>query len=232
MEDINYKEFFESAWKQMLADFKPSTAHLKRSMEQIIMAYEEPNRVYHDIKHIGRMLKSIEGNEDLANNYIAIQLAVVMHDFVYDSEYMDNEQRSANMAQLVLRYVNVPQDIVDEVKRLILLTENHVVESGDIDGQILLDADLSILGSGTRSYNSYKKGIRKEYSWVDDKTYIDLRKQFLENVAARDPIYQTYAVFDICESKARRNIQLEIEELDEQKEEGEKEEKTQEGGAN
>lgn len=77
------------------------------------------------------------------------------------------------------------------MSELILLTQRHQVDSNDIDidGQILLDADLGILGSDWSKYRLYAQNIRREYSWVSDDNYILARKAILEKFLARPQIY-------------------------------------------
>ena len=84
-------------------------------------------------------------------------LAAWLHDVIYDSRASDNEERSAEYAHNVLKRLGVSRDVREEVARLILLTRTHETSPDDTDGQILLDADLAILGEDEAAYDAYVK---------------------------------------------------------------------------
>ena len=142
-------------------------------------------------------------------DYIPVQLAAWFHDVIYNPQAQDNEEKSAEYAESTLSALKIPQIIIDRVKQLILTTKNHQALPTDIDSQILLDADLAILGATEWEYQTYAQAIRQEYSWMSDVVYQIGRQQILYNFLQRERLYLTDYAYTNLEKKARRNLWLE-----------------------
>jgi predicted metal-dependent HD superfamily phosphohydrolase len=143
-----------------------------------------------------------------------VRLAVWFHDVVYDSRASDNEERSAAHARNVLGPLGCPEPLLDEITRLILLTRKHETTADDPAGQVLLDADLAILGAGEEEYDRYARAIRREYAWVDEESYRDGRGKVLRAFLDRPRLYFTPTLLDRLERQARDNLRRELETLD------------------
>jgi predicted metal-dependent HD superfamily phosphohydrolase len=89
---------------------------------------------------------------------------------------------------------------------LILKTKTHVA-GDDADAQVLLDADLAILGASEAEYQAYAENIRREYAWVPEADYRKGRRQVLHNFLTRPRIYH---FLSHLEQPARRNLADEI----------------------
>ena len=95
------------------------------------------------------------------------------------------------------------------VASLIRKTKTH--DAGDDpDAQVLLDADLAILGTAEPAYRDYAERIRQEYAWVPEADYCQGRRQVLENFLGRPKIFHFLSQL---EDPARRNIAAEISRL-------------------
>lgn len=176
----------------------------------LVIAYSSAGRIYHTLDHIQQVLKTIEQMRSLTLNLPTIQLAAWFHDVIYDSIAKDNEEKSAEYAEVVLNSLQISKTTIAQVKNLILYTKNHQAPAADIDSQILLDADLAIFGSTESEYRDYAQAIRQEYSWVSDAEYRFRRKQVLQNFLHRKRIYLTEYLFVKLEKRARQNLQAEI----------------------
>lgn len=183
---------------------------VKQAFQDIIAAYSSPERHYHTIAHIVQILSTIR--ELRPENAIAVQIAAWFHDVVYDSQAQDNEERSADVADQVLRSLQVDPETIAIVRQLILCTKHH--QADDRDSEILLDADLAILGAVPANYQIYATAIRQEYAWVPDAQYRAGRKQVLEKFLQRDRIFLTTQLFEQLEAPARANLQAEIQALE------------------
>ena len=106
--------------------------------------------------------------------------------------------------------MKIPINTLESVQVLIFNTKNHQAAPSNIDSQILLDADLGILGSPELEYKAYTQAIRQEYSWVNEQSYIVGRQQVLSDFLQRKRIYLTKHMFLSLEADARRNMQNEI----------------------
>lgn len=83
----------------------------------------------------------------------------------------------------------------------------HRLAGNDVDAQVLLDADLAILGASEMEYQAYADKIRREYAWVPEPDYRKGRRQVLEKFLTRPKIYH---LLTHLEEPARRNLGREI----------------------
>ena len=204
-----------SQWDSLLLPFQVDINISHKVFFDLFTAYSSPTRFYHNLAHILQVLETIDLMRSLSENLVAIQFAAWFHDVIYDPKAKDNEEKSAEYAADKLKILGINPEIIDPVIRLILTTKKHQPPANDIDSRILLDADLSILGATTAEYRNYAKAIKREYAWLSEREYVLGRKQVLENFLKRERIYHTPQMFAALESKARHNIQEEIESLTE-----------------
>jgi predicted metal-dependent HD superfamily phosphohydrolase len=217
MQLTNSIETLKSTWENLLQPFQVSPRFSQTVFLDLVRAYSSVGRFYHTLEHIQLVLKVIEEIRRqsppqalLIINFPAIQLAAWFHDVIYDSKSKDNEEKSAEYAAATLTRLGIPINTVECVQNLILNTKTHQAPSTDIDSQVLLDADLAILGASELEYKTYAQGIRQEYAWVADEFYRRKRIQVLQNFLQRDRIYFTPQLFGKLESRARLNLQAEI----------------------
>lgn len=200
-------------WETLLQLFQIEPKISQEIFQELIRAYSSAERHYHTMEHIDQVLEIIEQQQSLANNFSALRLAAWFHDVIYNPKVRDNEQKSAAYASNKLNQLKIPMTVIAQVTTLILDTQNHQPSLGNLDSQILLDADLAILGTPKLEYESYAQAIRREYSWVYDDEYRTLRKQVLQNFLRRKRIYFTNSLFLRLELRARLNLQAEIDTL-------------------
>jgi predicted metal-dependent HD superfamily phosphohydrolase len=81
------------------------------------------------------------------------------------------------------------------------------------DEKWLIDFDLKVLAKAPEAYAIYAKQIRKEFSIYPDFLYHPGRKKALEHFLEKEYIYQTESFQTDFETKARANIQAEIDHL-------------------
>jgi predicted metal-dependent HD superfamily phosphohydrolase len=177
------------------------------AFDSLVRAYSEPSRHYHTLAHIADVLETIDRLHPAPP--LALVLAAWFHDVVYDSRAGDNEERSAERARQVLADLAVSAEVRDETARLILLTKSHTADSDDRSGQVLLDADLAILGATAALYDQYAAAIRREYAWVSEPDYRAGRRAVLEKFLARPQLYFTPPMAQ-AEKQARANLAREI----------------------
>lgn len=203
---------FQLQWQKLFLNFPSESNSVNKIFWDLVRAYSNNNRFYHNLLHIQDVLNIASLLEPLANKFVAIQMAVWFHDIIYDPKAKDNEEKSAEYAFVSLSNLNVPSSVINYVYSMILDTRNHA-DPSTIDSQILLDSDLSILGSDQSKYKVYARAIRQEYSWVSDAEYRIGRKRVLKSFLQRDRIYFSDKAFQMLEMKARENMNAEISNL-------------------
>ena len=199
-------------WFELLQNFDISPTSTKQTFNQIVESYSTPNRYYHNLEHIKHILKVIQSLELQTKSFDikTVKFAAWFHDIVYDTKAKDNEEKSAEYAMEILSSLSIPSDVIKNVKKLILQTKNHCASNTDFNAQVLLDADLAILGSNSDKYSKYTQAIRQEYIWVPKTEYCTARKKILNNFLQRKNIYFTQFMQQTKEELARNNIEIEI----------------------
>jgi predicted metal-dependent HD superfamily phosphohydrolase len=195
-------------WTDALDAFGAPTEAVRDAFSDLVTRYGEPHRHYHTLDHIAAVLDVVVA---FGATEPALHLAAWYHDAIYDTRATDNEDRSAVLARTALAPLGVPSAVVQETARLVLLTKSHETAEADAFGKQLLDADLSILASDFVTYDLYAAAIRQEYAWVPDEDYRRGRRRVLEGFLARPRLF---FFLTKNESVARRNMQGEIQALD------------------
>ena len=179
--------------------------------QDLCRRYSEPGRAYHTLDHVAAMLDTVSEFGSMMHDDVAIRLAVWFHDVVYDSRRGDNEEQSAAYAAEALIPAGASVLLVSTVERLIRATKTHQAPPDDTDFQVLLDADLAVLGASAVDYDRYAAAIRQEYAWVPEDDYRAGRRRVLEGFLERERLYYTALLFNQREQAARANLRREIE---------------------
>lgn len=124
--------------------------------DNLISAYSEKHRAYHTLEHIEACFRHLDNVAEQAQNSHEIELALWFHDAVYKPFSKTNEEDSAEMAVAFLTQNNAAQDVIARVFNLIMITkEHHTPKTSDC--KLMLDIDLSILGSKSSIYAQFEK---------------------------------------------------------------------------
>jgi predicted metal-dependent HD superfamily phosphohydrolase len=191
-------------WHNLLQAWSVAPVHADQKFDEICKAYAGPDRFYHTLDHVLAMLGTVENLATHARNLNTVKLAAWLHDVIYDSKASDNEERSAEYAVRLCKELAVPEG--RWVAELILKTKTHNAYN-DVDAQVMLDADLAILGAGDSDYQTYAERIRREYAWVPESEYRQERRRVLGCFLMRPRIYH---FLGRLEEPARRNMASEI----------------------
>jgi predicted metal-dependent HD superfamily phosphohydrolase len=171
--------------------------------DRLVTAYSH-DRGYHDLRHLADVLDRL--HELGMGDDVEVVLAAWFHDAVYDGAPAP-EERSAVLAATELEGAGVD---VDEVVRLVRLTEHHDPRSDDHRGEALCDADLAILAAPADRYADYVQGVRREYAEYSDADFRAGRLRLLHDLAERAPLFRTAYAREHWESRARENLRAEI----------------------
>lgn len=192
----------DAAWDALL----PGEPWLR---DDLLARWGEPHRRYHDVRHLASCLAALD---DLGADDPLVALAVWFHDAVYAGVPGRDEEASAALASERLDAV-LPGPDVAEVARLVRLTASHDPAPGDHRGALVVDADLSVLGSLPGRYHVYVRDVRAEYEHVDDAAFAAGRARVLRRLLDLDPLYRTSAGAALWADSARRNLTAELDAL-------------------
>ncbi|UDY24216.1 hypothetical protein [Nocardioides sp. Kera G14] len=181
--------------------------------DELLTAYAAPDRRFHGIRHLREVLEHLVelASEGTPFDPEPVTLAAWFHDSVYDGE-RDSEERAAAWAREALPD-HVSEETVEEVARLVLLTETHQPEAGDKNGAALCDADLAILADSASRYGDYVASVRAEFGHLEDAEFTEGRTHLIEKLLDRPTIFHTAHGRAVWEAAARTNLADELAQL-------------------
>ena len=200
----------KSSWFSLLEKLQLDRQLGKAIFNDLVDAYSDRTRQYHNLEHIQHLLNLLEEVKDLCECFFGLQLTAWFHDYIYIPQARDNEVQSALYAAEILNKLGLEPKITELVTQIIISTQNHQPLIQSVDNLIFLDLDLAILGASPDKYNEYAQKIRKEYSHKCDRDYFRGRKQVLTEFLSRPKIYYTDYFYRKFEQQARRNIEAKL----------------------
>ncbi len=197
------KKRFYILWKKINAKIDA-----KKPYYLIKKSYDQKHRRYHSLSHIEYCLKKFSQYRKYADDPTAIEMAIFFHDIIWDPTKNNNEKKSAELAEKILKKAKVKKKIISKIKRLIMAT-THKNYVNDIDSRLIADIDLISLAKPIKQYFQDMKDVRWELS-IAGKKILFKRKKFLRSMIDRKRIYQTKDISNKYEKKARQNILKEL----------------------
>ena len=154
-------------------------------IEPVLARLSEPQRHYHTLAHVRHCLSVYDRGPQHDD---AVELALWLHDVIYDPQAKDNEERSAAWCVELGRQAGIAADVLARAERCILATRHrHLPIAGD--EQLTVAIDLAILGESPEHFRTYDRQIRREYSWVPMETYRRERARVLRSFLDRPVIF-------------------------------------------
>ena len=172
---------------------------------RLILAYSEPQRVYHTLTHIQSCFIIFQDVVHLANNADALALAIWFHDAIYDIDANDNEQRSADW---FLQETNgiFDDSLRDLVFGHILATMHCGRDIKDHDSRIMVDIDLFSFGKPWSEFLRDSEDVRAEKPTVPDEEFYPKQCGFQQFLLEQPRFFQSDYFFRHYEKQARQNL--------------------------
>lgn len=194
--------------------------HLDAVGHDLIRRWSQRGRLYHDLRHLAEVTSAVDllagaGNASPDDRRRAL-LAAWFHDAEHaagrrreDPEPAGgDEEASARLAEEALRGY-LPDEVTDDVARLVRMTAHHRVGPGEVAAALLSDADLAVLAAAPGRYRDYAAAIRAEYAHVPEAAFGTSRAAILEALLD-GPIYATAWASTHWEDAAQVNLTAEI----------------------
>ena len=181
-------------------------------LSPIIDAYgKEPQRKYHDARHLAEVLAEVWRLRARATDVAPVIFAAWFHDVIYDTARRDNEEASAALAVSALASHGITGDVATETHRIILTTKDHLA-SADPNAQVMADADCAVFAAAAPRYAEYARGVRAEYGVYGWSAYSLGRCRFLRKMLrVRDERGRLFFFADAeREHTAHRNLLREL----------------------
>lgn len=179
----------------------------------LLSRWSEPQRRYHTTRHLLVVLDRVGelAPHTPGADVDTVLLAVWFHDAVYRPDRSENEERSAHLAERALTEAGVAAERTAEAARLVRLTVSHDPAPGDVNGELLCDADLAVLAETPAEYARYAAAVREEYAFVPDDRFRSGRAEVLRRLLGMPRLFRTSYGHDRWEERARRNLETETE---------------------
>ena len=181
------------------------SSELRRLYGDVLGRYSEPHRYYHTYQHLAECFEKVQDIITLAEHPAEVHVGLWFHDVIYDTQRHDNEERSADWARSAARELGASAESAQRIYDLVMVTR-HAAQPVGIDAQVLVDADLSILGAPPARFQEYEAQVRSEYGWVGDAMFRPARAKILKEFLGRSHLYCTAHFRDRYEAQARRNL--------------------------
>lgn len=205
LDDEALRATWTTAWRAL---GRPAPTGLQ---VQLLAAWAEPQRHYHDPRHLRECLALWQRWREHAEHPGEVAIALWFHDAVYDPRAPQagaNELQSAAWAARALVGAGVDSTIAQRVHDLVMATQHDAPATLGVteDARLLVDIDLAILGSPPERFERYDQDVRKEYAWVPGLRYQAGRAQVLQSFLDRPRLYHGEQAFELLERPARRNL--------------------------
>ena len=176
-------------------------------LDELLTAWRETHRRYHDERHLAECMTLWSRWQEGCEHPGEVGVALWFHDAVYDPMSSANELRSAAWAARSLLGAGLSSEVAQRVHDLVMATQHAApAATATPDTALLVDIDLSILGSPPERFEAYDQDVRKEYAWVPGFVYSGRRAKVLQGFLDRPQIYQTAAAAQLLERQARLNL--------------------------
>jgi len=199
---------YHSAWQRLWQGMGAAPADMTL-LQALVARYTEPHRKYHTLQHLDACFRHFAGLRDQAGQPDEIEVALWFHDAIYAIRAPDNEQKSADWARAALLAGGAGTAAADRVHALVMVTR-HDCAPQTPDQEILLDVDLSILGTPPPVFDAYEVQVRDEYRLVPLSDWRANRRRILQGFLQRPRIYHTASFNSRFEAQARANLQRSI----------------------
>ena len=205
LEDAALGATWVAAWSSL---GRPAPVSLQA---ELLSAWSEPQRHYHDQRHLRECLALWTRWREYSPRAGEVAIALWFHDAIYDPQAPvsgSNELNSAAWAARSLVRAGADSDTAQRVHDLVMATQHGAPTTlgSSLDAQLLVDIDLSILGSPAERFERYDQDVRKEYAWVPGFRYQEARAQVLQSFLDRPRLYHGEHAVALLEAQARINL--------------------------
>ena len=189
---------------------RPAPAGLQA---ELMAAWSEPHRHYHDQRHLRECLALWTRWREHSPRAGEVAISLWFHDAIYDPHASRNELNSAAWAARSLVRAGADSDTAQRVHDLVMATQHGATQEkapaalgSSLDARLLIDIDLSILGSPAERFERYDQDVRKEYAWVPGFRYQEARAHVLQSFLDRPRLYHGEHAATLLEAQARINL--------------------------
>lgn len=193
----------------LISKYSGDSKYIEYLWHTIEVQHSKKNRYYHSLSHLEYLYQSLIIIKDKIRDWDMILFALFYHDYIYNVLKQDNEEQSAKKAVEILQTLSIEKNRISHCTDMIVATKAHNTSTNS-DINYFTDADLAILGSDWKDYETYYKNVRKEYKYYPDFMYNKGRIKVLKHFISMPAIFKSDYFSQKFEIKAKENLQQEI----------------------
>jgi predicted metal-dependent HD superfamily phosphohydrolase len=190
---------------------------LEEHARGLVDRWSGEERHHHGLKHLVKVLTVVDEIAQETHHPDLVRLAAWYHGVVFSVDERqayrraagEDEAASADLAEVELAGLGVPADAVARVGELIRRLRGHDCDTRDIDQLALVDAHLAILAKSPQDYRAYRETVRREYSHLPPRHYLQARIAIVDRLLARRRIFGSPMCVN-WEEPARENLTSEL----------------------
>ena len=176
------------------------------TFEKLSRAWGERTRRYHDHEHLAECLHQLDLAAHLLASTDVVELALWFHDAVYVPAAAGNEDSSARLLLEESRHMRIDPATAERAAALVRATVHLAAEALEPEVALMLDVDLSILGSDPVRFMEYEYAIGEEFHDTPRLKFELGRGRFLTSLLARPSIFHTDFFRERYEAVAREQL--------------------------
>lgn len=198
------REAFASLWHRLKAQSDPYLV-----FEDLLAHYREAHRHYHTETHLAFCLAAYNEIRKHLKNPLEVEMAIFLHDVIYQPGELDNEEKSTKYAAELLGKMGLPIEVCARICNLILATKHDQDPEKimDNDTRYMLDIDLRWMGTDPERFEKNTLRIRREFSHLSDQDFDSGRRAFYRMFLDRSSIFCTEYFGKKFEQQARENLE-------------------------
>src|SRR3989344_3027361 len=176
---IEAKPTILALWNNLFSESR-ARGNPEQYFQELNTLYSAEGRYYHNFAHVQDCLNEFGDVSGIGTFPLEVQYALWYHDAIYDTYASDNEEKSAELAGKYLKKMGFEAPFRTRVQDFILATKHSERNiPGNLDTQLVVDIDLSILGRPQEEFDTYESNIRREYGWVPEALFRSKREEIL-----------------------------------------------------
>jgi len=207
-------ERLRTQWNTLVPSVGGKPSLVSEEFAKFVNQYQSgERRSYHNLVHIGKVDEMLSKYSYLARNFVALKFAGDGHDVIYVPGSETNEEDSANFMKEIMTKLGIPDSVIAETGRIILITKEHKTTDDDVDGKLMIDADFAIFASPKADYDAYAQGIWQEYvgsGKVSEEAFRKGRGNLIKGWLGQDRIFLVNEIRQELEPMAKQNLEREL----------------------
>lgn len=204
----------KTQWSALVQSVGGNLPLVDSEFAKMVQTYQSgESRSYHNLVHIGKVDEMLNKYRHLAQNFVALKFAGDGHDVIYIPGSATNEEDSASYMEKSMFKLGIPDALITETERIILLTKDHKTADNDTDGKLMIDADFVILASSKDEYDAYAQDIWQEYvgsGRVSEEAFKRRRRDLIKGWFKQDRLFLTDEIREQLQPLAKENLQREL----------------------